>query len=304
MNLGAVDRTPVVAQVFGHSAGLLGVTLSEILQDGELLARGQLEALKRYGDDAVFGLMDLSVETQAVGSRVRFRDGAYPTVERYALKPGANLDTLALPNPRESGRMPELLKALRVFRRAVGDDVLVSGCVAGPMTLTTQLFGIETALYLAVDDPEGFERVLDFSVEVAQVFGRAQVEAGAHVVLVFDPSASPEVVPPALFRELLLPRFKKVFSALDDAGSRARWLSITGNRSIVEVDVTRVGGPGEPGLPRGPGPGSSPSGPALCRWKPETHGLCRQRSRDHPCPGSTVVRGAPRPGRIHPLVWV
>ena len=184
--------------------------------------------MKRYGDDAVFGLMDLSVETQAVGSRVRFRDGAYPTVERYALKPVANLDTLALPNPRESGRMPELLKALRVFRRAVGDDVLVSGCVAGPMTLTTQLFGIETALYLAVDDPEGFERVLDFSVEVAQVFGRAQVEAGAHVVLVFDPSASPEVVPPALFRELLLPRFKKVFSALDDAGSRARWLSITG----------------------------------------------------------------------------
>jgi uroporphyrinogen decarboxylase len=124
--------------------------------------------------------------------------------------------------------MPELLKAARILRREVGDEVLVVGCVLGPMTVATQLLGIEVALYLAIDEPESFARLLDFAAEVVIRFGVAQVEAGAHLPVVFDPSASPAVIPHQFFREFDLPRLKRVFAAFKQAGAAANWLHIAG----------------------------------------------------------------------------
>ena len=78
----------------------------------------------------------------------------YPVIERYALSTDSDWSALAIPDPQQAGRMPEMLKAIGILRREVGDEVLVVGCALGPFTLTSQLLGLETTLYLAVDDPE------------------------------------------------------------------------------------------------------------------------------------------------------
>jgi uroporphyrinogen decarboxylase len=221
------DRTPAVPQLFGHAAVVGGVTLRDYLRDGSLLAACQARTLERYGHDVVFAFMDLCVETEAVGSTLQFHENQYPDVISYALTPSSDLP-LAVPDPASAGRMPELLKATSILRRELGDTTLVAGCVAGPMTLATQLLGIETALYLAADDPAQFEQILDFSTAVAIRYGCAQIEAGAHLPIVFDPAASPAVVPPQFFRELLLPRLKRVFTAFREAGALANWLNIAG----------------------------------------------------------------------------
>ncbi len=227
------DRTPVIAQVFGHAAVLAGVPLGDYVRDGELLARCQMKALAHYGYDSVFALMDTSVEAEAVGSRLCFRTHMYPFVEQYALADAKEADSLALPDPRRSGRMPELLKAARILRRELGNEVLIVGCVVGPMTLAMQMIGPEKALFLAADEPASFARVLDFAAEVAVSFGLAQIEAGAHLPIVFDPSASPAVVPPAFFREFELPRLKKLFSAFKSGGALANWLHIAGPADTI-----------------------------------------------------------------------
>ena len=124
--------------------------------------------------------------------------------------------------------MPEMLKALRILRRNLGEEVLVVGCVLGPLTLASQLLGAEAALYLAIDDPEKFGRLIDFSTEVITRFGLAQIQAGAYLPLVFDPFASPAVIPSQFFREFELPRLKKVFKTFRQAGAMANWLHIAG----------------------------------------------------------------------------
>ncbi|HXE95329.1 MAG TPA: uroporphyrinogen decarboxylase family protein [Dongiaceae bacterium] len=227
------DRVPVVAQVFGHAAVLADVPLERYVRDGELLARCQLQALARYGYDAVFALMDASVETEALGSRLNYRSDIYPYIERYALDDAANIGALSVPDPRVQGRMPELLKAARILRREVGDEVLVVGCVLGPMTLAMQLLGAEKTLFLAIDNPDLFARVLDFAVEIEISFGLAQIEAGAHLPMVFDPSASPAVIPPQFFREFELPRLKRLFSVFKSAGAAASWLHIAGPADAI-----------------------------------------------------------------------
>jgi uroporphyrinogen decarboxylase len=222
------DRVPAIAQVFGHAATVAGVPLRDYISDGELLARCQEQALQRYDHDAVFALMDASVETEAVGSILSYPQDQYPHVEVYALSDAENLERISVPDPRRAGRMPELLRAASHLRRDVGDDVLVIGCVSGPMTVALQLLGAEKALYLAIDCPERFTHLLDFATEVAIRFGAAQIEAGAHLPLVFDPCASPAVIPYQFFREFVLSHLQRLFSALKDAGAAASWLHIAG----------------------------------------------------------------------------
>lgn len=228
INFEATDRVPVIAQVFAHTAVVAGRTIGDYVQNGGVVADCQLKALERYGYDAVFAVMDTNIETEALGSGIVYRPNDYPYVRSHAFSKQTNLDAVAVPNPSTAGRMPEILQALRILRGQLEDRVLVVGCILGPMTLATQLFGIEDTLYLAVDDPEGFERLLDFSVRVAVEFGIAQIESGAHLPIVFDPGASQAVVPAMFFREFLLPRIRKVFAALKTAGALAGWLHIAG----------------------------------------------------------------------------
>ena len=222
------DRTPVIAQVFGHAATLSGVPVDKYVSDGELLARCQLNALEKYGYDAVFSVMDVSVETEAAGSVLRYPEDGYPVVQEYALAGEFDCEGLAIPDPHVAGRMPEMLKAVATLRAQLSDEVLVVGCVVGPLTLTTQLLGMERALYLAVDDPARLERVMDFATDVIVHFGLAQIEAGAHVPIVFNPSASPAVVPPPFFRDFELPRLTRIFDAFAQAGCEENWLHIAG----------------------------------------------------------------------------
>ena len=161
------DRVPVIAQIFGHAASVGGVPLDRYLTDANELARCQMAALERYRSDAVFALLDANVETEALGSRLRFPTDMYPSVERYAIERPSDVAGLHVPNPSKAGRMPVVLEAARMLRRKIGGNVLVVGCTLGPMTLACQLLGAERALFAAVDETEAFERVLDFATDVA-----------------------------------------------------------------------------------------------------------------------------------------
>lgn len=224
----ATDRVPLVPVILGYAATLAGVPLERYLRDGEVLARCQVQAQRRYGYDVVFAFMDLSVETEAMGSTLKYHERQYPDIVSYALTPEGVADRLVMPDPHRSGRMPELLRAAGILRREVGDQALVVGAVTGPLTLATQLLGMEAALYFAADDPAGFERLLDHTTEAITRFGCAQIAAGAHVPMVFEPSASPVIVPPRFFSEFLLPRLQRVLAAFKAAGGMLNWVMITG----------------------------------------------------------------------------
>ena len=235
------NRTPVVPQIFAHAAVLSGVPLIDYVRDGARLARCQLEALDHYGHDAVFAFMDANVETEAAGSLIDFQDDQYSEVASYVLAPGVPLDRLALPDPYSAGRMPELLKAVSILRAEAGEEALVVGVVLGPMSLTQQLMGPEAALYFAADEPQLFEKLLDSTTEIARRFGQAQLAAGAHVVMVFDPAASPAVVPPAFFRAFILPRLGILCRSFKQAGALANWLHIAGPTEPILASYADAG---------------------------------------------------------------
>jgi uroporphyrinogen decarboxylase len=227
------DRPPVIAQVFAHAALAHGRTVEEYLSSGARAAECQLAAQAHYGYDAVFAVLDLTLEAEALGGEVRWTRGLYPAVVRPPFAPDAGFTRLAVPDPRTAGRLPLVLEMAAALRRAAGDRTLVVGLVQGPMTMAVQLLGMEPALCLAADHPDRFLELLDYGTSVAEAFGLAQLAAGAHLVLVFDPAASPEVVPPGLFREMIGPRLSRLFAAFDRAGADANWLHVAGRAAPI-----------------------------------------------------------------------
>jgi len=242
VNFHESDRVPVIPQVFGHAAALSDVPLDEYIQDGNTIARCQLSALDYYGYDAIFTVVDVNIETEALGSVLDYRKNQYAVIKKYALSDdNYNIDHLAVPDCKKSGRMPEILKAINLLKKSLNNDILIVGCVLGPLTLTTQLLGIEKALYLAIDAPERFEKLLDFSCQVITDFGLAQISAGAHLPIVFNPSASPAVIPHQFFREFEFPRLKKMFHAFKANGSIANWLHIAGPSDSILPYYSEIG---------------------------------------------------------------
>ena len=228
VSFGTADRIPVIAQIFGHAAFLSNVNLSDYLKNGELLAKCQINAMKYYENDAVFALFDVNVETEAAGSSLIYRRDEYSIINSFAAGEAASADSLRHVDPYKSRRMKEILKAADIMRNEVGENTLVVGCVIGPLTVAMQLIGAEKALFMSVDEPERFLSFMDYSTELIINYGIAQIKAGAHLPVVFEPSGSPAVVPPQFFREFVLPRLKKIFAAFKKAGAAANWLHIAG----------------------------------------------------------------------------
>lgn len=241
VTFGKPDRVPVMPQVFGHSAVLSGATLEDYIRNGEILAECQLKALKHYNTDAVFAVMDVNVETEALGSVLNFNKNNYATIETFALSNSDDFSSLKLPDPKKDGRMPQMLKALRLMKLELGDTVPIIGCVLGPLTLVIQLLGAEQALFLSIDEPDKFMHLLDFAADVAICFGIAQLEAGAHLPVIFDPSASPAMVPHQFFREFEMPRLTRLFSELKKAGSALNWLHIAGPTESIMPYYKAIG---------------------------------------------------------------
>jgi uroporphyrinogen decarboxylase len=102
-----------------------------------------LETWKRFGYDAVTVFADNSLEAEALGAKISYKDNAYPHIDEYCLNNIHDWKYLSIPDPEEDGRMPVIIEACRILKEEVGEEAAVVGTVQGPMTLAGQLLGIE-----------------------------------------------------------------------------------------------------------------------------------------------------------------
>ena len=241
LDLKPADRPPVLPQIYGWAAGLAGVRLRDYATDGLTIARCQLGALAEFDHDGVFAVSDNSIEAEALGCRVEIPPDAYPYVREPCLKNPLQLDRLSPLDPEKDGRMPEILKACRLLREAVGRETLVLGNVLGPVTVAGQTMGLERLLYLVADDPDGFRAVLDFAAAVTLSYARAQLKAGAHAAVVYEPSASPAVIPRSVFETFVRPVLQRVMAGLRAEGAFCRWLHIAGPTQSILPRYQEIG---------------------------------------------------------------
>lgn len=227
------DRVPVFSHIYGFASRINHIPLKDYLNSAELLAFCQLEAWKRFGYDGVTAFADNSLEAEAIGSKISYKDDAYPHIDEYCLNNIHDWKYLSIPDPEEDGRMPVIIEACRILKDEVGEATAVIGTVQGPMTLAGQLLGIEKLIYFVVDHPAEFYNLLNFTTQVMVIFGKALINAGVHVIHIFDPSSSCSVINRAVFSEYILPHLKQAFREYKDSGVPLCWLNITGQTEPI-----------------------------------------------------------------------
>ena len=181
---GIPDRVPVGLLNFMPAAAALGMSLREYCSDGDAMAEAHVVAWQRQATTSS------TWRTGSLRSRARSAVGSNSRGTRAAVgdRAGHRTDRGRRPapaiDPTADGMLPELLKATRAIVDRVGEGAfLLAEADQGPFSLATQIIGIEELL-IAVMEPNMepyLERLLEYATKQVIAYGRALIEAGAHM---------------------------------------------------------------------------------------------------------------------------
>ncbi len=234
------DRVPVFPNVHFGTARFSGYTIKEFATDGKKNAASLLGAWRECGYDGIQVGSDVTIEGEAVGSRVNYPEDNVPSVaEPFLSEP--RIDRLKLPDPERDGRMPVLLESTRIVAKEAGEKAFIVSTVMGPLNCAGQIRGVENLMLDFYDRPAFVEELLDFAVELESAYGKAQIEAGAQGILIGEALASPSMISPAFFRKFIRDRERKLIQALRANGAKNTILHICGDIRMILADCALTG---------------------------------------------------------------
>ena len=197
-------------------AGFPGTALtgSSIKQNGfnaELQYRSLYKLAELTQPDAQFVMMDLSVEANALGLPVRFPLHDSATVEWHPVEKAEDLDQYRAVDPLADGRVWVFLETIR--RLVDRLTIPVGGYAIGPFTLAGLMFGAQRIALATLDTPELVKSALDFCEQIIVRYAKAQVEAGAKIIMMLEPTAV--LLGPNMFWEFSGRSVRQIFRHLD-----------------------------------------------------------------------------------------
>lgn len=236
------DETPIELAIYEHKAALLGRSPSEVAQDADLLAKAVEREWTLYGADILTVGLDLyNVEAEACGAEVNWVTGsACPEIAGPLYGLEALPVALDHPDVTQDGRFPLMIRAGQLAQEALGSHARTRVGMSGPMSIASKLVPLSELLIGLISDPRSVGRLLSYCTEVAAAWAQQIARSGLEAI-VFDSAASPPLVSPAQYREIVQPHHHALMSVLRDAGQRERPTIMGGDTSPIIADVVRAG---------------------------------------------------------------
>jgi uroporphyrinogen decarboxylase len=220
-----VDRTPVwfMRQAGRYMAEYRALrqryTLLEIVARPEVAVEVTLQPVNALDVDAAILFSDLLLPFTPMGLDFDFVKGEGPSIER-PIRTAADLARLRDFEPREA--LGHVLETIRLVRGALAGRVPLIGFGGAPFTLAA--YAIEggpsttyaTTKAFMYAQPAAWHQLCDRFATVMGDYLKAQVEAGAQALQVFDSWAG--ALSRQDYREFALPHTARIFEALRDVG--------------------------------------------------------------------------------------
>jgi uroporphyrinogen decarboxylase len=218
-----VDRTPVW---FMRQAGRYLPEYREVRGQGDILDTCRhpdlvteitLQPLRRMAVDVAILFSDIMVPLAAVGVPVRIEPGVGPVVDE-PIRTAADVATLRPLEP--DADVPHVLEAIRQLRKEL--DVPLLGFAGAPFTLASYLVEgspsrtHERTKGLMLGEPRVWDALMDALVAIVLPHLRAQVEAGAQALQVFDSWVG--ALAPDVYERSVFPYMRRLFDGLGDVG--------------------------------------------------------------------------------------
>jgi uroporphyrinogen decarboxylase len=181
----------------------------------ELAAEVSLQPYEILGVDAVIMFSDILVPVEAMGMKVDIVESKGPVLED-PIRSEAQVEKLIVPDPVET--MPFVMETIRLLRKRLDASAPLIGFAGAPFTLASYMVeGGGTRNYAEIKgmmyrEPMTIHRLLDKLADAIILYINAQIEAGAHVVQLFDTWAGE--LSAADYEEFALPYERKVFERI------------------------------------------------------------------------------------------
>ncbi len=190
------------------------------IADAPLAAELTMQPVRRYGVDAAVLFSDIVVPIHAIGFGVDVEPGRGPVVA----EPFRGADDLRRLRPLEAEvDLPYVMEAARLVARELeGSDVALIGFAGAPFTVASYLIeGGPSRTFTKVKslmhgNPVLWGQLMDRLASLSVAFLRAQVEAGAQAVQLFDSWAGS--LSPDEYDTFVLPTTRAVFEGIADLG--------------------------------------------------------------------------------------
>lgn len=185
----------------------------------ELAAEVTLQPVNRLGVDAAILFADILLPLEGMGIDLAFAKDEGPVIHN-PVRTAADVDRLRVIDPAEA--VPYVLEAVRLVRRELDGRVPLIGFSGAPFTLASYMIeGGGSKNYLLCkrlmwEAPAVWHALMDKLARVIVRYLRAQVEAGAQAVQVFDSWVG--ALAPDDYREYVLPHSRAVMEGLRGAG--------------------------------------------------------------------------------------
>jgi uroporphyrinogen decarboxylase len=218
-----VDRTPVwfmrqAGRYLPEYRGLRdGRDILELCRTPDLVVEATLQPLRRMEVDAAILFSDIMVPIAAMGPEVRIDPGIGPVVAE-PIRSAAQVRRIRELTPEAD--TPHVLEAIRLLRKEL--TVPLIGFAGAPFTLACYLIegrasrNHDRTKALMHGDSETWGRLMDVLGVSVLAHLRAQVEAGAQAVQVFDSWAG--ALDPEDYTHFVLPTMRRIFGGLTDLG--------------------------------------------------------------------------------------
>jgi uroporphyrinogen decarboxylase len=196
-----------------------GSILSAIA-DAALSAELTLQPVRRYGVDAAILFSDIVVPIHAIGFGVDVEPGRGPVVAE-PFRSAADLRRLRPLEPEVD--LPYVAEAARLVARELeGTGTALIGFAGAPFTVASYLIeGGPSRTFTKVKslmhgDPKLWQQLMARLAALSVAFLRAQIEAGAQAVQLFDSWAGS--LSPDEYQHFVLPTTRAVFEGIADLG--------------------------------------------------------------------------------------
>jgi Uroporphyrinogen-III decarboxylase len=187
---------------------LLDCSLKDFLNDSTLQAQGIQLVSERCHTGIGLGIMDLSIEAECFGAKIRFEDNEIPTVVGALIEDECDIET------------PDIIKRAKVYVETIKKTKLfmkdkpVFAGIIGPFSLCGRLLDVSEALALCYEDPDLVHQVLKVSTEFVMKYAKALKEAGADGIIMAEPLAG--ILSPSLVQEFSSDYVKMIVEELQN----------------------------------------------------------------------------------------
>lgn len=184
----------------------------------ETMAKQGIAGYSVIGFDAIRIPFAQTFEAEALGAKIkpgRLPGGkeGFPGIDdppAYTFD-----DVLELPDDFLSrGTIPELLKAVRIVKKEMQDEVPVVAGIVGPFSIAASLLGSVPLLKASFKTPDKMRPWLELAEKAGTTLAHALIDAGADIISCEDMAASPQLIAPKTYGEYLLPYQQKQFEAI------------------------------------------------------------------------------------------